>query len=179
MGGVRSRRPAALLLAPAVAALVAGCSGGGAGHDPYISPGKRAAAPALSGSDLNGGHVDLAIEAKDKVAVVNFWASWCAPCRAESGALRAVADATPSVAFVGVDEDHTSKANARSFATEHRLPYPSVWDSQSAIAGGWNVPGLPQTFVVDRTGKVAARFTGAVTQGELSDMLKRVQAEHG
>ena len=149
---------------------------GGASQNAYVSPGKRTAAPPLHGTSVSGDPVDITTS-KGNVTVVNFWASWCGPCRAESDGLRQVALRSNDVAFVGVDEDHTNKAAAKSFSTQHKLPYPSVWDDTSDIAGAWNVPGLPQTFVVDPAGKVAARFSGAVTEHELTDVLNRVKAE--
>jgi peroxiredoxin len=154
------------------------CSGGST-HDPYIAPSQRKAAPATSGKDLDGKQVDLA-SSRGRIAVVNFWASWCSPCRAESGALRAVALAQPGTSFLGVDGD-ASETNARSFATDHQLPYPSIYDGGGSdaleVATRWVVAEYPQTFVVDRSGRIAARFFGAVTQQELTDMLKRVAAD--
>jgi peroxiredoxin len=150
------------------------CSGGST-RDPYISPGKRTAAPALKGADLSGKQVDIA-SSRGRTVVVNFWASDCAPCRAESTALRSVALASPGAAFLGVDVEH-SKTNGLSFARDHQLPYPSVYDGLLNVSTAWVVSALPQTFVVDASGKVAARFFGAVTESELTDMLHRVAAD--
>ena len=153
---------------------LASCSGGGGTPDPFISVGKRHAAPALKGTDLDGKPVDIAAS-RGRITVVNFWASWCAPCRAESGALRTVALASPGTSFLGVDGD-SSETNARSFARGHQLPYPSVYDGELNVATKWIVAEYPQTFVVDASGKVAARFFGAVTAPELTQMIHRVAA---
>jgi thiol-disulfide isomerase/thioredoxin len=150
------------------------CAGSGTTHDPYISPAKRTAAPALKGADLTGKQVDIATS-RGRTTVVNFWASDCAPCRAESAALRSVALASPQTAFFGVDVER-SKANGLTFARNHQLPYPSVYDGLNDVATAWVVSALPQTFVVDASGKVAARFFGAITESELTDMLQRVAA---
>jgi thiol-disulfide isomerase/thioredoxin len=163
----------AIALAVSVAGL-ASCSSGGDKHDPYIPPGKRHAAPALSGKDLVGNQVNIA-SSRGKTTVVNFWASYCGPCRAESAALRQVALKSPGTAFFGVDVED-SNANGLSFARDHKLPYPSVHDGLNEVATAWVVSALPQTFVVDPAGKVAARFFGAVTQQELTDMIHRVDA---
>ncbi len=170
----RFARPAAgVAVAVTVSVGLVSCSGGGGNsHDPYIKPGKRIAAPALSGTDLNGKQVNLA-SSRGRIAVVNFWASDCAPCRAESTALRTVALASPATAFYGVDVE-TSKTDGTSFAREHRLPYPSLFDGELNVAPAWLVSALPQTFVIDASGRVAARFFGAVTEPELTDMLHRV-----
>ena len=153
---------------------LASCSGGGGKHDPYIPVGKRHAAPVLKGTDLDGERVDI-VTTHGRITVVNFWASWCAPCRAESTALRSVALASPGTAFLGVDGD-ASETNARSFARDHRMPYPSVYDGLHDVATAWLVAEYPQTFVVDASGKVAARFFGGVTEPELTQMIHRVAA---
>lgn len=175
---MRLRRVAVPVAGVAVALTVGlvglvSCSGGNT-HDPYVSPGKRHAAPALSGKDLDGKQVNLA-SSRGKTTVVNFWASWCSPCRAESDGLRAAAQALPGVSFVGVDVTDT-RSNAVAFVRNHKLPYPSVFDNEEDVATAWLVSGLPQTFVVDAQGRVAARFPGAVTQQELTDMIHRVEA---
>jgi thiol-disulfide isomerase/thioredoxin len=176
---VRFRRVAVPVAGVAIAIAIgvvglASCSSGASTHDPYISAGKRHAAPALAGKDLNGEQVNIATS-RGRITVVNFWASWCAPCRAESAALRSVALASPSVAFLGVDGD-TSETNARSFVRDHQLPYPSVYDGRLNVATQWVVADYPQTFVVDDSGKVAARFFGGVTEQELTQMIHRVAA---
>lgn len=179
-GLVRLRRlalPAAgLAVAITVSAVgLTSCSGGGHTHDPYIKVDKRTAAPALKGADLNGKQIDIASD-HGRITVVNFWASDCAPCRAESAALRQVSLASPGTAFLGVDVEH-SKTNGLSFARDHQMPYPSVYDGLLDVSTGWLVSALPQTFVVDASGKIAARFFGAITGPELTDMLHRVAAD--
>ena len=176
---MRFRRVAASVAVVAIAVTVsvaglAACSGGGNSHDPYIPAGKRHAAPALSGKDLVGQQVDIA-RSRGKTTVVNFWASDCSPCRAESAALRQVALTSPGTAFYGVDVEE-SKTNGLSFARDHNLPYPSVHDGLSEVATAWVVSALPQTFIVDASGKVAARIFGAVTEKELADLIARVAA---
>ncbi|MCK9874771.1 TlpA family protein disulfide reductase [Frankia sp. AgPm24] len=146
-----------------------------AGTD-YVSVGNRHAAPRLSGKDLDGKPIDLA-SLRGKAVVVNFWASWCAPCRAESPGLAKLARQERSVAFLGVNEkDGTSSAKA--FARDFDMPYPSVVDRLGTLAAGWPVaPGLPSTFVLDADGRIAARFTGGVLPEELAPVLTRLQAE--
>ena len=146
------RRLAVLLLTLVV---LAGCTTGqGTGNDNrYVAgDGKtvvfavadRKAAPALSGSTFDGGSFDLAT-LRGKVVVVNFWASWCPPCRLEAADLEATHQSTKDrgVSFVGVDSRDQKDAAAAFLAG--RITYPSLFDPEGRIALRFSdVP--PNTF---------------------------------
>lgn len=189
---LRLRLPAAVA-AVAVAAALPACSagkdsvdqgaGGGYGFvqqassQDFVPPGRRKPAPALSGPTVDGGRLDLA-DRRGRVVVVNFWASWCAPCRAETPGLVRVARAMPQVAFVGVNEKETSPSAARAFVKAQGVPYPSLVDRIGTLAARWPVGvGLPYTFVLDRQGRIAARFTAGVVADDLTTVVRRVLAE--
>lgn len=143
-----------------------------------VSLTKRKAAPKLSGSTLTNTKLALS-DLRGKVVVVNFWGSWCAPCRAESAALESTLKATADkgVAFVGVDERDT-KPNALSFVTGHGVTYPSIFDEDGQLAAEWPAAaGPPYTFIIDRQGRIAARFLGGVTPDELQAAVVKVAAE--
>jgi DsbE subfamily thiol:disulfide oxidoreductase len=173
-----------------VIGLVAGCSGSenAAGNNAgfvqqppgysHYSVASRKAAPDLSGGTISGEQFSLK-SMQGKVVVVNFWGSWCPPCRAESSALVQVAKATASkgVTFVGVDERDT-KPNALSFDRGHGVTYPSVFDEDGSIAAQWPpAAGPPYTFIIDRKGRIAARFLGGVTADDLQTAVDKVTAE--
>jgi thiol-disulfide isomerase/thioredoxin len=173
-----------------VIALVAACSGSetGAGDNSGFVQGrpgysevalaKRKPAPELSGSTLTNTQLALT-SLRGKVVVVNFWGSWCAPCRAESAALMQVASATASkgVTFLGVDERDT-KTDALSFDRGHGVTYPSIFDQDGSIAAQWPpAAGPPYTFIIDRQGRIAARFLGGVTPDDLQAAVLKVTAE--
>ncbi len=181
---------AAVATVAGISAGVTACSGSenGAGNQVrfvQVKPGysevsvaDRKAAPTLEGQTLTGEKFALS-SLTGKVAVVNFWGSWCGPCRAEAAALETVAKSTASqgVQFVGVDERDT-RTNARSFVKAHDVSYPSVFDEDGALAAQWPAAsGPPYTFIIDRKGRVAARFLGGVTVPELTAAINKVTAE--
>jgi thiol-disulfide isomerase/thioredoxin len=143
-----------------------------------VAAGSRQSAPALAGTQIDGKPFDAA-SVRGSVTVVNFWASWCAPCRAETPNLEAVAQQTQAsgVKFVGVNVKD-SEAAARSFARDKGVTYPSLYDDDGTQAARWPIAlGLPSTVVLDRSGRIAARFTAAVEQSDLLPVVQRVAAE--
>lgn len=178
------RRLIPLLLMALLAACSSGTAGAsGTGQSAFFEVGKRPAAPVVQGDALDGsGQIDLATHRGD-VVVLNFWASWCGPCRAEAAELVAVADQTRAdkVSFLGIDvRDDRDKAAA--FAQAHGLDYPSVFDPAGRVALGFkDVPPntTPATVVVDRQGRIAAVFRKALLREELAPVVQKVAAERG
>jgi thiol-disulfide isomerase/thioredoxin len=143
-----------------------------------ITAAKRDPAPGLKGTTLTDTQLALS-SLKGKVVVVNFWGSWCAPCRAESSSLEAVAKSTAAkgVTFVGVVE-RDNKSAARAFVKGHDVTYPSIFDDDGQLAADWPAAaGPPYTFIIDRQGRIAARFLGGVTTDELQSAVTKVTAE--
>jgi thiol-disulfide isomerase/thioredoxin len=194
---VRHARGAAGAVFAAVTALaVAGCSGGAIGQDTPASNGSNfvagsynttvfahgsgPVAPDIKGTTLAGRKLTLAAYRGD-VVVLNFWGSWCAPCRAEAPALAALAKHfwPRGVRFVGVDIQD-SPAAAEAFERDFLISYPSLNDpgDQVALAFQSTVPpaGIPTTLVIGRTGRVAARIVGQSTYSALGRLIADVSA---
>ena len=136
--------------------------------------------PDVHGETLDGQALDLA-SLRGKVVVVNFWASWCAPCREESARLVQVAkDTAPlGVAFVGLNFKDDRSA-ARRFTQVQGVPYPSLFDQPGVVLTRLHklVPqSPPNTMILDRSGRVAALFVGAITQNGLTRAVQDVAQE--
>jgi cytochrome c biogenesis protein CcmG, thiol:disulfide interchange protein DsbE len=155
------RRPSRLaLVAVAVAAAlviaeVATSGGGGARR-----------APALPAEVLVPPHVTLA-SLSGRPALVNFWASWCHPCRREAPELQRLAALPPLGArLVGVDFTD-DRAAARAFIREQGWRYPNLRDPDGTVGRRYGVEGLPTTFVIDRRGRIAETLRGPQTAATL------------
>lgn len=135
---------------------------------------QRPAAPAVSGTLLDGTTYTLAGD-RGHVVVLNFWGSWCAPCRKEAADLQSVHAATQAsgVDFVGVNiRDEHDPANAYDQA--HGITYPSIFDPSGRVALQFaQVPpsAIPSTLVVDASGHIAAIHLGSITAKQLTDMI--------
>lgn len=185
-----SRRYGALL-ALGVVVLAGGCSttgGSVTGNSGYaagdgsvvlFAPADRKQAPDLSGVLVGGGSAKLASD-KGEVIVLNVWASWCAPCRAEAPDLAAAARTLPDAAFFGINT-RDNDADAAAFIRSQRIPYPSfsdqdgslILDLQSVI----RVSALPSTVVLDKQGRVAAAIYGPTTTITIKDIVQPLERE--
>lgn len=128
---------------------------------------------------LEGGGGSLRLSSlRQEVVVLNFWASWCAPCRLEASDLQSAWEnyRQRGVRFVGVDELDDRFA-ARGFIGEFAITYPSVFDPSGSLADDYAFIGLPATYVIDRDGTIRYRFQGFLEGGTLRSSLDQVLAE--
>ena len=166
--------------------LLTGCSSGGLstanqnafvsgdGVALYVKPTDRKPAPHISGATLRDGNVTLDSE---KVTVLNVWASWCAPCRAEAPLLSdfAAKYKAQGVQFAGI-LTRDNLTSALDFAKRFNLDYPTFTDD-SVLASFRDslVPNaIPTTLILDSHGYVAARVSGEVTVALLTDLINKV-----
>jgi cytochrome c biogenesis protein CcmG/thiol:disulfide interchange protein DsbE len=126
---------------------------------PIVWP--QRARPALA-----DGRVQLE-ELRGTPVVLNFWASWCIPCKDEAPFLAAAAQAhRRDVAFLGVDiQDFT--ADARRFLSRLDVPYPSVRETGAKVHTAYGLTGVPETYYIDGRGRVVGHATGAVSPEDL------------
>jgi thiol-disulfide isomerase/thioredoxin len=189
-------RPRLLALAGALA-LLAGCSSGPDAVDvnnggefrfvaatpsgQVIPSDERATAPEFSGTLLGGGDFTSADLSGD-VAVLNFWGSWCAPCRVETPEFQEVyADLRDDgVQFLGLNVKETSEQFALAFVERFGIEFPSLYDPRGEVALAFRdypANAIPSTIVLDRENRVAAVYTGEVSQEDLRSVLDLVLGE--
>jgi cytochrome c biogenesis protein CcmG/thiol:disulfide interchange protein DsbE len=128
--------------------------------------------PDFEFTALDGSRMSLGAH-RGEVVVVNFFASWCTPCREEAAALeetwREYQD--QGVQFYGIAyKDADSKA--RAFLEEFDVSYPSTVDTRNRTAREYGVTGVPETFVVDREGLLVRHFLGPIKQAQLSQEIE-------
>ncbi|MFD6713009.1 TlpA family protein disulfide reductase [Micromonospora chalcea] len=179
------RLAAALLAAVTAGTALVGCSSGNQesrcaadGSVVTCEPAQRSKTPKVSGELLTGGGYDISRD-RGQVVVVNFWGSWCAPCRAEADDLEDTYQATKGsgVSFLGINVQD-SKDKALAFE-EGRVTYPSIFDPASRQALNFDIPPntTPATVVLDREGRIAVVIRRAVTRDELRPIVEKIAAE--
>jgi len=143
------------------------------------TPDQRPEARAVTGELLAGGTYDVSQD-RGRVVVVNFWGSWCNPCRAEADDLEQTYQATKAknVTFIGVnsrDDRDAAKAFERGFG----VTYPSVYDQNGSVALEFDVTQVatPSTLILDRQGRIAVGIREPVTIGVLQPLVERIAAE--
>jgi thiol-disulfide isomerase/thioredoxin len=149
-------------------------SSGSTARRTVIEPPARAPAPPLAGEVLVPPPPSLD-RYRGRVLFVNFWASWCRPCRKEAPQLARFAERLDSAqaALVGVDVND-ERGDALAFLRRFGLEDANVADTDGALVSRYRIPGLPTTVVVDRDGRIAARLLGPQTVASLAGVLRRV-----
>ncbi len=186
-----------LLLLAAVLTLLAGCTGGDEVVDFGATPDDDApSVPADDGVDVfeveapdavppadarlfSGGWPEaaafIAREAEaGNPTLVNIFASWCAPCRAEMPMLLEARDDNPDIAFLGID--HLDRLeDGEEFVEELGIDFATIHDLDGDVAFAVGSRGMPTTVVFDREGQLTARYVGELTAASLEDLLDQVR----
>jgi cytochrome c biogenesis protein CcmG/thiol:disulfide interchange protein DsbE len=150
-----------------------------------VDKGRRPAAPAFSlrvlwahdetwppglRPRLDDGRLSLA-ELRGYPVVLNFWASWCVPCKEEAPAFAAAAEKfNGRVAFVGMDTQDLSSA-ARRFLTRYKVNYVSVRDGTDKTYTAYGLTGVPETYFIDRRGRIVVHKIGQASKADLTTSI--------
>ncbi len=146
----------------------------GFGKDPHAIPSMLEGRPAVDFAleDLDGNRVSLE-SLRGTPVILNFWSTWCQPCKIEHPYFQDAARAFPQVNFYGMlygDEPE----KARRFLKQSRSAYPTLFDPGNRIAIDYGVTGVPETFFIDREGKIAKKVSGIVPPDLLQEMIRRM-----
>lgn len=136
-----------------------------------------APAPDFALSLFDGGELSLA-DLHGSVVVVNFWASWCPPCRDEAPVLEKIwrEYENQGVIFVGVNFRDVP-AKAMTFIEEFDITYPNGLDPYNRVSKAYGITGVPETFLIARDGHVVEHYIGPVSEADLRAALKEVLQE--
>lgn len=145
--------------------LVAACASGGGGEGPQTAGGDgnkakhellNNLAPAVAGDNANGtGKVSLD-QYKGRVVLIDFWATWCEPCKKSFPKLEELRVKYGASGFeiIGISEDEEDGGAIKRFAETYRAKFPLVWDKDKSLAGKYKPPNMPSSFLVDKHGVV-------------------------
>jgi thiol-disulfide isomerase/thioredoxin len=183
-----------MILASALLLMATACSNGpddarsdgfvaGDGSIVVLAAQERVAAPSIIGTTIDGEPFDLAAY-RGRVVVLNVWASWCAPCRAEAPALEQVWQDVKGgdVQFIGLDT-RDSPAAAQAFIDRFGITYPNVMDDAGLLQLQFRdtLPpqAIPSTVVIDAQGRVAARILGKASEASLRAVIDQARDSAG
>ena len=138
---------------------------------------QRPLAPNVTGTSLTGSTIKLS-SYRGKTVVLNFWGSWCPPCRAEAPTLQVLNEqySSKGVAFLGDDVGDTP-TNALAFIHSASITYPSLNDNGYLVVADFSDAGVavsdtPTTVVIDKTGHVVGMVLGGASYGQLTTLIK-------
>jgi len=128
------------------------------------TPKVRVAAPPFSLNKLGGGEVSLK-GLNGRVILLNFWATWCAPCREEMPAMQRLWERyrAQGLVIVAVATDKGDRKSVAAFVDKLALSYPIALDPQGSVRNRYEVVGLPMSYLIGRDGKISARVIGIRT----------------
>jgi thiol-disulfide isomerase/thioredoxin len=169
-----------LFLIPVLSVLLAGCGSGGSNRN-VMDPAQRAAAPEISGYFLNTPDSPDLGKLRGKVILLNFWATWCGPCRMEIPSLIKLYQAYHplGVEFLALSveiNNNVPRGVFDQFLAQNDITYPTGLASVKT-ASDYGINGIPASFFIDRDGKIAASFVGLHPEEDFAAIFNQLLAE--
>ena len=123
---------------------------------------ERSSAPGFVAERLEGGKADLR-DFKGKVVLLNFWATWCMPCRKEMPSMEALRQkySQQDLLVVAISIDEGAKSRVASYVKSLQLGFPILLDPEGEVSDLYKVSGLPASYLIDRNGKLISRIVGS------------------
>ncbi len=148
-------------------------------HGP-IAAGEKAAPFKLT--DLSGDSVSMA-DLRGKVVFLNIWATWCAPCREEMPSMEKLYERlhdNKGFVMLAVSQDTESRDEVEAYVKKHGYHFDVLLDPKNAVAEAYKVSGVPETFIIDRDGRIVAHHSGAFdwSQPGIRDALEELLKEN-
>jgi len=136
-------------------------------------------APSVTFDMLGGGQLPLQ-QLKGQVVLVNFWATWCPPCRAEMPGFQQLYEAKHGDGFtvVGVAMDEAPPSTVASFVADHAITYPVALATQGSVAPFGDIESFPTSYLIDRYGRIRYTVQGIFAGVALRAAVDRLLAEH-
>lgn len=171
MTPVNPRRALTLVFVIALAVSLTACSLPGQSANPGVGASVGDAAPEFNLNDLNGQKVSLS-ELRGKPVLINFWASWCGPCKIEIPVLQAYYEETQGKDLTILAVNAAEPADVvRAFVEENKLTFRVLTDTQAEAARAYRVRGIPASFFIDKDGKIADIHMGPISRKQIDRYL--------
>jgi len=144
-----------------------------------VRPGSESSgptAPDFTLNDLDGGSYNFAAETKGKVVILDFWATWCPPCRMEIPHFQELHEeyADKGLVILGVSLDQGGASAVKPFLEDHGVTYPVVMGNRQVANAYGGVRGIPTTFVIDRGGRIVEKFVGYRPKEVFEEQVKKL-----
>lgn len=132
--------------------------------------------PEYSAMWLDGSKFELESK-RDKVILLNLWATWCGPCRFEIPELQTIHDKYAPRGFevIGVSVDESGVESVRDFVKEHDMTYPVVLDAEGKLANVFQTSVLPTSVIIDRSGKIVWKKFGAIMPND-QELIRAIES---
>jgi cytochrome c biogenesis protein CcmG/thiol:disulfide interchange protein DsbE len=136
----------------------------------------KSKAPDFTLKDLDGNSFSLSSNARGKVVILDFWATWCPPCRAEIPHFVSLQDKyrNKGLMVIGISLDQGGVKTVKPFAKSYNINYPILMGNREVVASYGGVRSIPTTFVIDKKGRIVEKFVGYRSEEVFEGVIKKL-----